>query len=83
MEWLIFILDEKGYILQMKRRKVLWNQLPATQLGTKLSLSPGQYKLRTVFRDIKAGQAALSTTWIAITQKDQVIKKSKSISPPW
>jgi|Deesub1362B_J571_1020462.scaffolds.fasta_scaffold03306_3 VWFA-related protein len=83
VEWLIFILDEKGYILQMKQRKLLWSQLPATQLVIKLSLSQGQYKLRTVFRDIKEGQAALSTTWIAIPQKDQVIKKSRSISPPW
>lgn len=81
VEWLIFILDEGGYILQMKRRKVLWSQLPATQLVIKLSLSPGQYKLRTVFRDIKAGQAALSTTWIAIPQKDQVLKKTGRFLP--
>lgn len=78
-EWIIFIMDEKGYILQIKRRNLLLSKLPADKLVVKFHLLSGIYKLRSVFRDTTNGNAALSTTSITIPKKDQVIKKSKSI----
>ncbi|MFQ5722284.1 MAG: hypothetical protein ACE5GI_07310, partial [Candidatus Aminicenantales bacterium] len=69
VELIIFILDEKGYILQIKRRKLLWEDLPNDQLVIKFSLSPGRYRLRIVFRSIKEGKEALSTVQVNMAKK--------------